>query len=482
MGTISVAGRPLAQQGKSIAGHLYILYETDDGTKFIINAYVDTETGELYIQQNNGGFLFPYEGSFEQTQESNTDFVEIDLGDRDPDNAILLMEQYASQIDDLNLDYNRFFLNSNSTAASLLDLIGVDVDEVLPQPKNLGVVGFLAKSNIIEFDYSIQGTSGDDYMQGRDDSQTFHGFAGNDHLLGGDDTDYLYGGIDQDDLYGEKGDDWLYGEAGNDDLFGGKNKDHLYGGDGIDFLDGGAGNDELYGGSDNDRFIFVDDFGNDTIHDFELKTTNYTTVDFENVPGTDPNIENLMPSVYAGLNWNGFAVLDPDTFGYINTGYNHGTTSGDWVAYNGGGRNSSISGNDFDLESGYFTSAWRDLTVTVNAYDDGVFVGSQILLLNTSTPKLIQFDNNIFNSIDQVFFIPETTSLGYQFVLDDLNIGQESGEGDKLVMTDLKQVEIQNALNNAYLQDGNAVIPFTDGSITLIGLGVEDLSMDMFAV
>ncbi|WP_291983829.1 calcium-binding protein [Candidatus Accumulibacter sp. ACC005] len=80
----------------------------------------------------------------------------------------------------------------------------------------------------------IQGTSGADYLVGRDDlADTIMGNAGNDILIGG---------------------------GGNDRLEGGAGDDTLKGGTGNDTLDGGSGNDTLNGGSGNAN----DGLGNDT--------------------------------------------------------------------------------------------------------------------------------------------------------------------------------------------------------------------------
>ena len=60
----------------------------------------------------------------------------------------------------------------------------------------------------------------------------------------------------------------LSGGNGKDTLTGGAGNDTLDGGNGVDTLNGGAGNDVLTGGNGNDTFVFGENFGNDTITDF----------------------------------------------------------------------------------------------------------------------------------------------------------------------------------------------------------------------
>lgn len=86
----------------------------------------------------------------------------------------------------------------------------------------------------------IEGTEGDDIIQG---------FGGNDDLEGDEGNDTIYGG---------DGFDIIKGDEGNDDLYGGAGF--------IDILIGGAGADTLTGGEGRDIFI-VD--RNDTVVDFD---------------------------------------------------------------------------------------------------------------------------------------------------------------------------------------------------------------------
>lgn len=135
-------------------------------------------------------------------------------------------------------------------------------------------------------DDALGGNAGHDLLQGGDGDDMLRGDAGKDTLQGGNDNDTLLGGDGADVLSGGSGNDKLGGGGANDTLQGGSGKDTLNGGSGQDTLAGGGGNDDLKGqkgndtldggtGDDNlsgngglDVFVFVANWGDDTIHDF----------------------------------------------------------------------------------------------------------------------------------------------------------------------------------------------------------------------
>ncbi len=125
----------------------------------------------------------------------------------------------------------------------------------------------------------IYGGSGDDTLYGGADSDTLYGAVGADDLRGEDGNDTLRGHAGDDTLRGGTGEDTLYGNSDNDTLRGGANGDVLQGGNGNDVLEGqnghdrlngGGGDDIMTGGSGRDVFVFDDNFGNDTITDFDF--------------------------------------------------------------------------------------------------------------------------------------------------------------------------------------------------------------------
>jgi Ca2+-binding RTX toxin-like protein len=199
MAKIEVAGRQLQNSDFAgfIAGHLFIHYLDGDGERFVIDAFTNGEpNNELYVASSGGNYLAPFE-SYEQQFESITDFVEIDVGDRSVENVIFVMEQLARAIDEEKLPYDDLNQNSNSTAALLLDLVGVEIDDVKPNPPG-ALLGFPGHDDEISLNYQIQGTDDDDVLVGRGGSQTFLGSSGNDSLSGGADADRLTGGEGKD--------------------------------------------------------------------------------------------------------------------------------------------------------------------------------------------------------------------------------------------------------------------------------------------
>ena len=134
---------------------------------------------------------------------------------------------------------------------------------------------------------TLNGNGGDDILNGEAGFDLLQGGAGNDTLDGGANADNLFAGTGDDELLGGQGFDRLFGEEGNDNLSGGLNNDalfgqlgndflngddgndRLFGGAGFDSLNGGEGNDDLTGNFNADFFVFEDNFGQDTITDFD---------------------------------------------------------------------------------------------------------------------------------------------------------------------------------------------------------------------
>ncbi|MEM8828062.1 MAG: hypothetical protein AAGE96_01735 [Cyanobacteria bacterium P01_G01_bin.19] len=124
----------------------------------------------------------------------------------------------------------------------------------------------------------INGTDGNDTLQGIDSVDIIHGGAGadritanggddivsggdnSDRITGNDGNDSIFGGADADLINGNAGDDLLSGDAGNDEIRGGA---------GDDLLMGVTGNDTLRGEGGSDTFVFGNGDGTDRINDFD---------------------------------------------------------------------------------------------------------------------------------------------------------------------------------------------------------------------
>lgn len=99
----------------------------------------------------------------------------------------------------------------------------------------------------------LGGGSGNDRLNGGDHNDRLFGGNGADRLIGGGGADQLIGNNGNDLVAGQAGGDRLLGGAGNDKLYGGSGGDRIAGQDGHDELDGSTGNDVLAGQGDNDR-------------------------------------------------------------------------------------------------------------------------------------------------------------------------------------------------------------------------------------
>lgn len=124
-----------------------------------------------------------------------------------------------------------------------------------------------------------QATEGDDHLYIFDTGGSLNGGSGNDWLEGSLSTDILSGDAGNDNLYGYDGDDVLYGNDGDD---------WLDAGSGNDVLDGGAGNDVLKLGESGDfnTVIFRPGSGHDEIHglgigSFNIKLEHYSSADIK---------------------------------------------------------------------------------------------------------------------------------------------------------------------------------------------------------
>lgn len=110
MSSISVAGRPLFdEQGAGVAGHLYIVYTDDLGEEFIISAYAaGGRFGTMIVQSHpfSGSYLVPREISNEAVSGHVSDYKVLDLGERTPEDVIMVMEQFSAELHEKELPYN----------------------------------------------------------------------------------------------------------------------------------------------------------------------------------------------------------------------------------------------------------------------------------------------------------------------------------------------------------------------------------------
>lgn len=181
-----------------------------------------------------------------------------------------------------------------------------------------------------------------------------------------------------------------------------------------------------------------------------------TTINFDNLT------QAVIPSGYGGLNWSNFYARDSVT-NNSPSGYVYGRTSGNFVAYNGGGNAAYFeSTNSFTVKSAYLTAAWNNgLQVSITGYSNGVVAYSQTYIVNTTSPSNITFNWVNVNKI--LFTSSGGVSAGYpdglpapfarHFVLDDLVLSSNLSVADlSLNAYALRSVyNIQSATLNAGL-------------------------------
>jgi len=98
------------------------------------------------------------------------------------------------------------------------------------------------------------------------------------YTLGADIENLTYTGTAAFKGTGNTLDNVIAGGAGNDTLNGGDGSDTLIGGAGSDILTGGAGDDILTGGAGADFFVYLPNWGHDTITDFAATGTVHDTI------------------------------------------------------------------------------------------------------------------------------------------------------------------------------------------------------------
>jgi len=326
---------------------------------------------------------------------------------------------------------------------------------------------------------TILGTQNIDTLSGNGFATTMMGLDGDDVLLGW--------GVKYDRVKQTAVEDTT--KSWNETLLGGRGKDTLYGGAGDDALDGGEGNDVLIGGTGNDTFVLS--AGNDVVKDFFGGTS--VVLDFEGFPNF-----SAVPGGYGGLTWTNAWILNALTYSQQQSGYRTVLTSGSHVGYDGGGSGAGFANAnaDFDFSSANLAAAWNNnLIVTVNAYDDGVLVGTATLQMDPNVKSFVNFVNRSFNGPDSGVFTGRFTSID-AITIDGAggtNAGL-GGSGTHVAMEDIKirygdmdRIDVADGTNIASLigtatsdGHGGTILTHSTGTLTLVGVAPGDVSADWF--
>ena len=181
-----------------------------------------------------------------------------------------------------------------------------------------------------------------------------------------------------------------------------------------------------------------------------------TTLTFDDLPAAGNG--SSVPNGYGGFTWSNFYYLNASNYAPV-SGYAHGTVSGPNVAYNGYGMTAAVSGTTFNFVGAYLTGAWNDdLSVTVVAYDHGVLVDQQTVVVDTDAPTWFEFD--FMGITDLVFSSSGGRGAGYNgsgphFALDDFTFSMSANQAP-VISTDNLQISESN------------------GATTVFGLSVSD--------
>jgi hypothetical protein len=180
-------------EGKVAIGfgdHLYLVLVDDDGNEFVIRGgpASDILPGFSNIVTEQGVPMALSED--ERPIENRADFGSrvIDIGERNAEDVWETMIKASKLIQDAGIDYDIFGPNSNSTVASVLHAVGIDVNSF--QPNVPGIDFFPGINDDLLDDYSRvflqeNTSSGIDILWGGDLDDRFEGRGGDDLIDGG---------------------------------------------------------------------------------------------------------------------------------------------------------------------------------------------------------------------------------------------------------------------------------------------------------
>ena len=140
-----------------------------------------------------------------------------------------------------------------------------------------------------------------------------------------------------------------------------------------------------------------------------------TVLTFDDLfPWTSPS---TIPDGYGGFNWENMGYMHRNY--HTGSGYDNGTVSGSYTAFNEYAYTATISGGGtFDFNGAYLTAAWwDDNTVTVEGYFGVSLLYSSTVNVNTSGPIWFDFD---YFDIDTLVF----SSSHDQFAMDNFTFNE----------------------------------------------------------
>lgn len=201
-------------------GHLYLVFEDDSGREWVLRGGPEHNQGSPEYQENGYGKLLlqvnqPLSTSSDRRIDHHTNEPlspqergsrEIDLNGRNAAEVWKIMCDFANLIHNQNFGYNPLIYvegsvisyptgqngsgehNSNSVIGSVLNFVGIDVNQWLPNV-DPGIGGFFGRHMSFDFDYSFSAPNGDHIVNLGRGSQTITAGAGNQVIDGGRDWD-----------------------------------------------------------------------------------------------------------------------------------------------------------------------------------------------------------------------------------------------------------------------------------------------------
>jgi len=137
----------------------------------------------------------------------------------------------------------------------------------------------------------------------------------------------------------------------------------------------------------------------------------------------------VIPAGYGGLNWSNFCIENSKD--RMDSGYQHGTVSGDFTAFNIYGQPARITGDPFDFNGAYLTGAWNDrLTINVQGFRGGSLIYDTNVIVDSTFPptfytfNYVNIDTLRFNSyggIPHGYF-----GSGEHFTMDDFTFNSSA--------------------------------------------------------
>lgn len=189
------------------SGHAYLVYKDDGGVEYLLRGgpeldlLEDGSYGKLVVDAGE-----PLIGSVDDRVDLNLlpltpeerGHILIDLYGIDAYSAWSLMCRYAYSIGSEEYSYdptsNVFGYNSNAIIGSVLSVIGIDMNNYIPQIGSL--IDFVGMNDRFSFDTYLEGSDSDDRIFLGGGSQTIWAKGGNDIVDGGGNWDPSDGEVD----------------------------------------------------------------------------------------------------------------------------------------------------------------------------------------------------------------------------------------------------------------------------------------------